>query len=270
MGSIIPIANQKGGVAKTTTAVNLAVALAYYHKKRVLLIDLDLSCNATAGLGYKAGSIGEVPFGYVLTSFAKHEPMPVSKAILPTEIENLSLIPGDREIATHFPTDYHFLLQDVLLTVAGDYDFVLIDTPPSRSPIIAHSYFAADWILVPLPAEPWALEGLADVIEMIYSFSRQRSSIDPEAFYRIVLTKVDARESKSNDLISREVAPFQDKLLETVIRVNADIKHAQESQKSIFHYNHASAGAQDYFKLSEEFLKYDQSRPTKKRSDQAA
>ena len=263
MGSIIPIANQKGGVAKTTTAVNLAVALAYYHKKRVLLIDLDLSCNATAGLGYKAGSIGEVPFGYVLTSFAKKTPLPVSQATLPTGIENLTLIPGDREISSHFPTDYHFLLNDVLKTVAGDYDFILIDTPPSRSPIIAHAYFAADWILVPLPAEPWALEGLADVIEMIYSFSRQRSSIDPNQFYRICLTKVDARESKSNEYVAREIDPFKDKLLSTFIRVNADIKHAQESQKSIFHYNNASAGAQDYFKLSEEILSYDQHRTTK-------
>ena len=93
-------------------------------------------------------------------------------------------------------------------------------------------------------------------------FSRQRTTINPENFYRILLTKVDARESKSNEHVAQEVAPFRDKLLTTVIRVNADIKHAQENQKSIFHYNNTSPGAQDYFKLSEEIIIYDQGRTT--------
>jgi chromosome partitioning protein len=267
MAIIIPIANQKGGVGKTTTAVNVAVCLSYYFGKKVLLVDLDLSCNATACLGYKAGSIGEYPFGHVLTSVAKKEPIPIEKTILPTSIERLTLIPGDRQIVSHFPTDYPFLLQDTLSQISGNFDYILIDTPPSRSPIITHTYFAADWLIVPVEASPLALEGLADTIEMIYSFSRQRANIDPANFYRILLTKVDSRESKSVEFINNELEPFKKELLQTVIRINADLKHAQEIKQSIFHFNHQSTGALDYYKLSEELIAYDQDRTNQKSSD---
>ena len=270
MTSIIAIASQKGGVGKTTTAVNLAVCLAYYHQKKTLLVDLDLSCNATACLGYEAGSFGELRFSDVLVSVLKKQPIPLGRATLATVVEGLSLIPGDREITSFLPADYPFLLQETLRQAVGEYDFVLLDTPPSRSPITTNTYFAADWLIVPVEAAPLALEGLADTIDMIQRFSRQRANIDPERFYRILLTKRDARETKSNQFVAQELGPFKDRVLETAIRINADIKHAQELKQSIFHYDHKSPGATDYFNLTKEILAYEQTRITQNRDDRDA
>ncbi len=259
--TIIAITNQKGGVGKTTTAVNLSAGLAAYHGKQVLLVDFDPQTHATIGLGIRPGQSGEVPFSDILSRVGGGGPAPdVSPCIVPTSVPNLSLIPGDRRIPVALPAHRPATLAKALENLTTKPDFIVIDTPPGLNIITTNALFAAHWALVPCQLGIYSLEGLADLLEMVDEFANLRRDVDPTRFCRILLTMVDSRLKRSTEYVTKELEPYQDRILQTKIRRNDALNQAQAAGLSIFHFDANSYGALDYYQLIQEVLVYEQAR----------
>jgi chromosome partitioning protein len=259
----IAITNQKGGVGKTTTAVNLAVSLAGYFNKSVLLVDFDPQTHASIGLGIRPGQSGELPFSEVLSRLAGPSggPVPdVSACVVTTRVPNLSLIPGDRRLPVALPVHRPDTLAKALENLATKPDFTIIDTPPGLNIITTNALFAAHWALVPCQLGIYSLEGLADLLEMVDEFANIRRDVDPKKFCRILLTMVDARLKRSTEYVTKELEPYQDRLLQTKIRRNDALNQAQAAGLSIFHFDPSSYGAEDYYALTSEVLQYEEAR----------
>ena len=264
---IISVTNQKGGVGKTTTAVNVAVALAEYHGKRVLLVDFDPQGHATLALGHEPGQAGELPFSHVLSPRSRpdaasvgdtrpSEAEQVAQCVVATKVNNLYLIPGDKKLSVSLEAHRFFALSTVLKHLAPSLDFILIDTPPGLN-LTIHALYAAHWALVPCQQAIFSLDGLADLLQMIDELSHTRPDVQPERFYRILLTMVDGRLKHSPEYAARELQPYQDRVLATKIRRTDTLNQAQAAGVSIFHFDVNSPGAQDYFELTKELLAYE-------------
>ncbi|KKR06507.1 MAG: Chromosome partitioning protein, membrane-associated ATPase [Parcubacteria group bacterium GW2011_GWC2_39_14] len=250
MAKVITVVNQKGGVGKTTTAVNLAAYLAHLGKY-VLLVDLDPQANASSGLGidyqnlpkgiYEAicGSclVREVlqPTGHVGFRIA-----PATPSLAGASVE---LVGVDRR---------EFRLADALLEVRGDYDVILIDCPPSLGLLTVNGLVAGDMVLIPVQAEYYALEGLGQLMNTI---SLIRENIKPElAILGALITMHDKRLRLSDQVMQELYKHFPDKIFRTVIPRNVRLTEAPSHGKSILHYDPASKGAKAYEKLARELL----------------
>jgi chromosome partitioning protein len=249
MGLVLAIANQKGGVGKTASCVNLSASLAL-EGFRVLLIDLDSQGSATSGLGgvqAKGASSYEVLMGDIAPA----------AAISSTDIEGLWLIPGTRDLAgaevelVSFP-DRHARLRAQLEALRGDYDFVLIDCPPSLGMLTLNALCASDAILVPLQCEFYALEGLGALVETL---ERVRSAFHPELrILGILLTMYDARTSLSRQ-VAREVRQhFGDKVLKSMVPRNVRISESPSYGQPVVTYDPSSQGAIAYRKAAREVV----------------
>ena len=256
MGKIISFSNQKGGVGKTTTCVNMAAYLARAGKK-VLLVDLDPQGNATTGLGFSKGTLKKSVYNVII------EGEEVKNNILPTELEGLFLLPSNIDLAGAevdlvYKKNRDRVLKAALEKVKGEFDFTLIDCPPSLGLLTINALSAADSATIPIQSEYYALEGLSQLMNTI-SLVRQHlnRSLKVEG---VVLTMYDGR-----SLISRQIAAeikkyFSKKLYEIVIPRNIRLSEAPSHGKPILLHDPKCMGARAYAALTEEFLKKTQAK----------
>ena len=251
MGKIISFSNQKGGVGKTTTCVNMAAYLAQAGKK-VLLVDLDPQGNATTGLGFSKGSLKKSIYNVIIEDEA------VKDNVLSTELEGLFILPANIDLAGAevdlvYKKNRDKVLRAALEAIKKQFDYILIDCPPSLGLVTINALSAADSVIIPIQSEYYALEGLSQLMNTI-SLVRQHlnKSLKVEG---VVLTMYDGR-----SLISKQIAAeikkfFSKKLYEIVIPRNIRLSEAPSHGKPIVLHDPKCMGARAYAALTEEFLK---------------
>lgn len=250
--TVVAIANQKGGVGKTTTAISLSAALAE-RGQRVLLIDLDPQANATSGLGVEPD--GEGSMYYPLLGEAK-----VKDKIVQTRIENLSLIPSGMDLAgveiELARSDDHLTRLRKLLhkkKLGKEFDFCILDTPPSLGVLMTTSLASADEVIIPLQCEWFGLEGLAKIVHVIEQI--RESGAAPELMLEgILMTMFDGRTNLSRQVVEEVSNYFPEQLYESVIPRTIRIGEAPSHGKTIFEHDGNGIGANAYRKAAEEFL----------------
>lgn len=251
MGKIIAIANQKGGVGKTTTCINLAAALGVLEKK-VLLIDADPQANATSGMGIEVDGI-EIGTYQVL-----EHTISAKEAIIPTNSPNVDLIPAHIdlvaiEIELVDKEDREYMLKKAVVDIKNDYDYILIDCAPSLGLITLNSLVAADSVIIPIQCEYFALEGLGKLLNTIKSVQNiHNAELDIEG---LLLTMFDSRLRLSNQVVDEVRKHFSSMVFDTIIRRNTRLGEAPSYGETIIAFDATSKGAINYLNLAQELLK---------------
>lgn len=247
----ISIAGHKGGIGKTVTAMALGASLARMAKKSCLLADLDPQGHCSLGLGVEINE-GEP----TLREFFSEPSVQLSRLIRPTHIPGLSIVPSNIRLARVVQSLYmrpkrEELLKRGLAPIKDQYDIILIDCPPSLGVLTETGIAAADLIIIPCQMEARAADGLVDLLEVV-------SIIKGEEFdnWRILLTRVDSRKSTTNQAVMAALAPWQEKILQTVIPQSEPLNQAQIERTDIFSFDPKSKGALAYEALATEVLTY--------------
>jgi chromosome partitioning protein len=253
MSRIVTVTNQKGGVGKTTTVINLAASLAL-AEQRVLLVDMDPQSNMTSGVGLR-GERG--PAGTIYEALTSHDPVDVEGLILPTSVDHMFAIPADRqltgaEIELVSLPEREFRLRRFLEPLRGRYDRIFIDCPPSLGLLTLNALVAADAVLIPLHCEYFALEGLADLVATL---KRVRGSLNPALDIDGVLLTMHDERTNLGQQVARDVREFfQEKVFRTVIPRNVRLGEAPSHGKPVILYDAKSRGAEAYLNLAKEVL----------------
>jgi len=250
MGKIVTVCNQKGGTGKTTSAINLAAYLALAGK-RVLLIDLDPQANATSGLGINQHDIKKSTYHVLL------EELNIKDILQPTTINNLLLAPSNldltgAEVELVGALGRENRLKKSLLNEKDNFDFIMVDSPPSLGLLTINALCAADSVLVPVQCEYYALEGLTQLVNTI---NLVKNNLNPNLVIEgVLLTMADYRTNLTKEVIQEVRNYFKDKVYQTVIPRNIRLSEAPSYGKPIALYDKDSVGAQKYEELSKEVL----------------
>ncbi|MCC7223826.1 MAG: ParA family protein [Chitinophagales bacterium] len=247
MSKVISLSNHKGGVGKTTSTVNISVGLSRMLHKRVLVIDMDPQANLTQSLGVEGNPQHNI-YGALTGSYALH-PIIIE--------ENLHIIPATldlsgAEVELSAETGREFILRELIDPLRNQYDYILIDTPPSLGLLTVNALTASDHIYIPLQAQYLALQGLTKLLEVV---ERIRKRLNRHlSLGGVFITQYDQRKVLNREIAQTIREHFKDKVFQTVIRDNIALAEAPSTGKDIFAYNNRSYGAEDYLELCKEII----------------
>lgn len=247
---IIAICNQKGGVGKTTTAINLAASLAHLHKK-VLIIDTDPQANATSGVGIDKNEINQSIYNVLV------DEVNINSVLKNTDYKNLYIVPSSIELAGAevelvSAISREQRMKSAISELEGDYDYVIIDCPPSLSLITLNSLTAADGVIIPVQTEYYALEGLSQLMNTFNIVRKHlNSSLD---IFGVLLTMTDSRTNISNQVADEVRNHFKEKVFETIISRSVRLSEAPSFGEPIIEYAKTSKGAKQYLSLAKEVI----------------
>jgi chromosome partitioning protein len=263
MGHIIAIANQKGGVGKTTTAISLSAALAIAERP-TLLVDLDPQASSTKGLGLKPAPGAEM---YSVLSGETG----IESILVPTELESLTVAPANRdlvglEVELVGAEGREYRLKKALAPVRDRYDYILVDCPPSLGLLTVNALAAADGILIPVQCEYLALEGVSELVETLY---RIRASLNPDLqLDGVLLTMYDERTNLSRQVVADIKAFFKERVYRTIVPRNIRLGEAPSFGKPIMLYDIRSRGSESYLNLAREVIRRHEKTGARQRTEQ--
>lgn len=253
MARVISLANQKGGVGKTTTTINLGACLAEIGKQ-VLVIDIDPQGNATSGLGIKKVDVAQDIYDVIINE------LPLQKTIMKTEHSGLAIVPAtiqlagaEMELTSMMARETR--LKEALLPIQKDYDYILIDCPPSLGQLSINAFTASNSIIIPVQSEYYALEGLSQLLNTIRLVQKH---FNPNlAIEGVLLTMFDARTNLGTQVVQEVQSYFGDRVYKTIIPRNTRLAEAPSYGLPIIDFDRKSRGAETYLQLAEEVVKND-------------
>ena len=250
MGKAIAIFNQKGGVGKTTTAVNFAAGLADLGK-RVLLVDNDPQGNLSSGVGINKTELEKTIYQVLINE------IDIQEAIIPTRFDNLDIVPGSIELAgaeielIEFD-NREYLLKSQLQKIKDNYDYILVDCPPSLGLLTINALVAVDSVIIPIQCEYYALEGVS---QLVNTFNLVKKSINPNLYIQgVLLSMFDGRTNLSIQVVEEVKKHFKGLVYATIIPRNIRLAEAPSFGLPVIHYDRKSKGAEAYIELADEFL----------------